>query len=88
VAHLKGETTGTGLVKIDPSDLIGRTFLRPDNDSGESHRVEIVTAIVDREAKLSKDPSRVKFVCSVNNDEYGEIVTYNELLNHIERESD
>ena len=86
--QLKGETSGTELVEIDPSDLIGRTFLRPDNDSGESHRVELVSAIVDREAKPSKDLTRVKFVCYVNNDEYGENVTYNELLNHVERESD
>ena len=88
IDQLKGETTGTGLVEMDPSDLIGRTFLKPDNDSGESYRVEIVSAIIDREAKLSKDPARVKFICSVNHDEYEEIVTYNELLNHVNRGSD
>ena len=39
---------------------------------------------MDCDAAMWKDPTRYKFVCSVNADEYEEIVVYNELLNHIE----
>jgi hypothetical protein len=83
-----GNTTGQGLVVVDPSDLIGRTFLQNvKNDDGTRHRCKIVEAIQTRDAKLKKDPTLLKFICSVNDDEYQDILSYNEILDRIDSQA-
>ena len=71
---------------FDPSDLIGRTFLKPPEEDGQRFRAKIVEAIVDHEQDLAKNPDKVKFLCSVNGDEYEEILSYNEIIDHIEKD--
>ena len=39
--------------------------------------------LVENEEQLSKHPDHIKFVCSVNDDMYEEILTYNEILEYI-----
>ena len=67
---------------IDPDDLVGRTFLLNKED-GQRLRARIVKALDDFEGDLARDSSRLKFVCSMNDDTIEEIFTYNELLDHI-----
>jgi hypothetical protein len=69
---------------VDTSDLIGRTFLTEQAD-GQKHRARIVAAIEDHDANNERNPDRMRFVCSVNDDKYEEIMTYNQILNHIEQ---
>ena len=69
---------------VDTSDLIGRTFLTEQED-GQIHRARIVAAIEDHDATKERNPDRMKFVCSVNDDKYEEIMTYNQIMNHIEQ---
>ena len=69
---------------VDTSDLIGRTFLTEQED-GQKHRARIVAAIEEHGNNVEKNPGRMKFVCSVNDDKYEEIMTYNEIMNHIEQ---
>jgi hypothetical protein len=69
---------------VDTSDLIGRTFLTEQED-GQIHRAWIVAAIEDHEAETQRNTDRMRFVCSVNDDKYEEIMTYNQILEHIER---
>jgi hypothetical protein len=71
---------------IEPADLIGRTFLKAPRKDGQRFRCKIVEAIIKNEGDLEKEPALIKFRCSVNNDEYKEIVTYNDIVNHIERQ--
>jgi len=64
---------------IAPEDMIGRSFLSnpTDNgtiDNGERHRAFIVRAIEDHDNNMAKDPARIKFLCSFNNDQYQEIL--------------
>jgi hypothetical protein len=80
-----GNTTEKGLIVVDPSDLIGRTFLQNVNNEDETgHRYyKFVEAIQTRNAKLKKDLTSLKFICSVNDDEYQEILSYTEILDSI-----
>ena len=71
---------------VYPSDLIGRSFLMDINENGEKFRAKIISAIKKHEAGLENHPDHLTFVCSVNDDEYEEILTYNEILHHIEKE--
>ena len=68
---------------FDPTDLIGRTFLMDPQENGERYLTKILEALVKSEEQLAKHPDRIKFVCSVNDDMYEEILTYNEVLEYI-----
>jgi hypothetical protein len=66
---------------IDPSELIGCTFLM-DKEDGQQHRARILN-VIDKEetckhigehkCELFQQPGHVQFVCSVNDDDYKEI---------------
>ena len=74
---------------IDPVELIGRTFLMTPEEDGQRFCEKIVEAIVHQETQQAQHPDAVKFCCSINDDKYEEIVSYSQLLNHIENnESD
>jgi hypothetical protein len=64
--------------------LIGRTFLT-EQDDGQKHRGGSVAAIEDHHANTEKNLERMRFVCSVNDDKYKEIMTYNQIMDHIEQ---
>jgi hypothetical protein len=79
---------------IDPSELIGRTFLM-DKEDGQQHHArilnvideeEICKRIGEHERGLFWQPGHVQFVCSVNDDDYEEILSYNELMEYIEKD--
>jgi hypothetical protein len=69
---------------VDTSDLIGRTFL-DEQDNGQKHRARIVAAIEDHNANTEKNLEQMRFVCLVNSDKYEEIMTYNQIMDHIEQ---
>ena len=73
---------------IHPSDLVGRSFLMNTNDDGEKLRAQVVEAVKVYDDKLKDDPDHIKFVCSVNDDTYEEILSYNEILQHIEKDAE
>ena len=80
------ETDIIPMPTIDVEDLIGRTFLMPRQEDGQQFRAKIVEAISDHERGLSNEAVRVKFRCTVNDEEFEEIVAYNELLDHISKD--
>ena len=71
---------------IDPSELIGWTYLKDPENDGHRYRAKIIELIDERERDLGNHPDRIKFRCSVNNNEYEEIVSYNDIINHIEKD--
>ena len=74
---------------IYPSDLVGRSFLMPTNDESRQHlRVKIVKAIEEYESEHAKDSSQFKFVCSIKDDIVEEILSCNEILQHLEKQKD
>ena len=52
---------------IDPSDLVGRSFLIPKGD-GQRLRFRIVKAIDGYDRKLQQHSTRLKFICSAKDD--------------------
>ena len=69
---------------VDTSDLIGRTFLTEQED-GQMHRARIVSLIEDHDGNVENNLERMRFKCSVNDDKYEEILTYNQIMDHIEQ---
>ena len=76
----------TPLPIIQVEDLVGRTFLMDRQEDGQRYRAKIVEAIAEHESDLHKEDVRVKFRCTVNDEEFEEIVSYNELLDHISKD--
>ena len=68
---------------FDPTDLVGRTFLMDPQENGERYHTKILEVSVESEEQLAKHPDHIKFVCSVNDDMYEEILTHNEILEYI-----
>jgi hypothetical protein len=73
---------------IQPEDLTGRTFLTVPTDDGQRFRARVVEAVKDHQHDTELEPLHVKFRCSVNDDEYEEIVAYNDIIGYIERDSE
>jgi hypothetical protein len=74
------------MVTIDPKDLIGRTFLKDSKEDRQRFRARVVRAVVDKDNELKKGSEYMKFICEVPNSTVDEILTYNEILDYIERE--
>lgn len=62
------------------SDLQGRSFLLQPRDDGQRFRATVIEALGDFENSCNASPEHVKFRCSVNNNEYEEILSYQELM--------
>ena len=45
-------------------------------------------AVKDYEQKVSKHPSHIQFKCSVNNDAYEDILSYIQIMDHLNRDDD
>jgi hypothetical protein len=68
---------------IDPSDLIGRSFLK-DLPNGERARWHITQVIDDHKDKTEKDPTRIRLLCKLNDEDKEELIAYNEILDYLE----
>ena len=57
--------------------LVGRSFLLDTEDGENKLRTQIVEAIQDNDKSTKCNPEHIKFRCSINEDQYEEIMTYN-----------
>ena len=74
---------------FDPSDLIGRTFLLPPEENGERHRAKVtrkVVEIIDQED--GKRVENINFILDIGNGKVEELISYNQLLEHLENAQD
>jgi hypothetical protein len=78
-------STGDDTVIVDPQELLGRTFLMDTQDDGQRFCARIVECISDHESNVRCSDDHVKFRISVNEEEYEETITYNELMDFIEK---
>jgi hypothetical protein len=76
------------MIYVDTGDLVGRTFLRDEGDDGLRSRVRIVEVLEDHERKTAENPLLMKFRCEVGDEAFEEILSYNEVMNHIEKDVD
>ncbi len=85
-SRIDGEAEKSNTPIFNPVDLVGRSFLMNEQENGERHRATIVEAIEDQESDLESNPTRIKFKCSINNEQYEDILTYADVLDYIERD--
>ena len=71
------------MANIDIPNLLGRSFLLPPEDNGERHMAKIID-IDDHEQPLED----TKFKLKINKDETEEIMSYNQLMDYIQKGTD
>ena len=74
---------------FDPNDLIGRTFLLPNEVNGERHRAKVtrqVVEIIDRDNGQRID--NINFILDIGYCKVEELISYNQLLEHLENAQD
>ena len=68
------------MANIDIPNLLGRSFLLPHEDNGEHHMAKIID-IDDHEPPLED----IKFKLKINKDQAEEIMSYNQLMDYIQK---
>ena len=72
---------------IDVEDLVGKTFPIPD-ENGILQPSTIIEAITNHEDNTSKHSTHTKFRVQCNSDKYEQVLAYDQLMDHIERDQD
>ncbi len=81
-------TETTSPAPFVPASLIGRTFLMDENEDGERHRaqiIDVVDAVEQQENDFARDPNALKFRVEINDAQYEELLSMNDILYYIER---
>ena len=86
-AQVTAEQPREGVV-ISPSNLIGRSFLMDSEPDGQRFRARIVEMVEDHDHQLENDPERIKFLCSFDQDTQEDLLTYNQVLDHLNRDQE
>jgi len=76
------------VIMTDNSELIGRSFLLTPEADGQRYRATIVECIEEYENQLNKDPQHVKIRCSIDDKDYEQLMTYQEVMDHINHDQE
>jgi hypothetical protein len=76
------------MIYFDTGNLVGRTFLMQEDADGLRSRARIIEVLEDHEKNVVDNPGLKKFKCLVGEDEFEEILSYNEVMQHIEKDDD
>ena len=71
------------MANIDIPTLLGRSFLLPPEDNGERHMAKIIE--IDDHGQTLED---IKFKLKINKDQAEEIMSYNQLMDYIQKGTD
>ena len=71
------------MANIDIPNLLGRSFLLPPEDNGEHHMAKIID--IDDHGQPLED---IKFTLKINKDQAEEIMSYNQLMDYIQKGTD
>ena len=71
------------MATIDIPNLLGRSFLLPPEDNGECHMAKIID--IDDHGQSLED---IKFKLKINKDQAEEIMSYNQLMDYIQKGTD
>jgi hypothetical protein len=66
-------------------DLVGKTFLMDEPD-GQRRRARIVQLVEKHDYETNNNPERVKFLCTLDQDGREELLTYNQVLDYLNRD--
>jgi len=73
---------------VDLQDLVRCTFLLDEQDDGQRYHAKIVECVTNHEAQNQMDPEHVCFCCTVNDDQYEDIIMYNKLMDYIQKNAE
>ena len=71
---------------FNPQAIVGRSFLLDEQEDGSRFRATIVEAIDKMNDELNAQPERIRFRVSINDDQFEELMTYQQILDHIEKD--
>ena len=71
------------MANIDIPNLLGRSFLLPPEDNGERHMAKVID--IDDHGQTLED---IKFMLKINKDQAEEIMSYNQLMDYIQKGTD
>ena len=71
------------MANIDIPNLLGRSFLLPPKDNGECHMAKVID--IDDHGQTLED---IKFKLKINKDQAEEIMSYNQLMDYIQKGTD
>ena len=71
------------MANIDIPNLLGRSFLLPPEDNGKRHMAKIID--IDDHGQPLED---IKFKLKINKDQAEEIISYNQLMDYIQKGTD
>ena len=73
---------------VDPQDLVGQTFLMDECNDGQHFQAKIVECIRNHESAKTQTSDHVKFQCSINDDAYEDLISYNEMMDYIQKNAE
>ena len=73
---------------VDPQDLVGQIFLMDECDDGQHFQAKIVECIHNHESAKTQTSDHVKFWCSVNDDAYEDLISYNEMMDYVQKNAE
>jgi hypothetical protein len=76
------------MIYFDTGDLVRQTFLMEEDNDGLCCRACIIEVLDDHKKNVANNPVLKKFKCLVGEDEFQEIISYNEVIQHIEKDND
>jgi hypothetical protein len=78
-------STGDDMVIVNPQELVECNFLMDTQEDGQRFCSHIIECISNHESNVCRSDDHVRFRISVNEYEYKEIITYNELMDFIKK---
>ena len=86
--HEESIKKGASLPTIDVTDILNRTFITTPDEDGEQKRAKIEDVEVMEERTPDGTEPLLKFKCSVGQEKFEEIMTYNRMLQWCEQAKD
>ncbi len=72
--------------EIPLDDIVGRTLLLEPNEDGEILRAKVIKAIESIDSHGHAHPEKIKFLVSCGDDKADEILSYNDIVDHLNRQ--
>jgi hypothetical protein len=76
------------MIYFDTGELVRQTFLMEEDDDGLCCCARIIEVLDDHKKNVANNWVLKKFKCLVGEDEFEEILSYNEVMQHIEKNND
>ena len=69
---------------IEPNDMIGKTFSFTDPSTDEVQHAQVIEAIDNHHKLFNEQKDRIQYLLSINGGIYEDVMTYNDVLSHVE----